>query len=154
MTFHSVSSFKLVAYPSGSYNSIPDAVITNALNVAESEILAACRPFHTLPLATGSYGQSSELAMLYDAQVTIASYRLQTYTGFKPNADEQGDSVLRNQYLEVKGEGGLLDKISQGKLILPMESDATPTVQEKRPRVYGNTGRTIRNTDDSGKEYV
>lgn len=155
MTLHTTTTFKLIAYPSGSFNSIPDAVISNALAVAESEILAACRPYHTLPLATGSYGQSSELALLYDAQATMTSYRLMSYLGFKPNADEAGDTVLRNQYLEIKGEGGLLDKLSQGKLILPMQADATPTVSERRPKVYGNVGRSTRTVDsETGKEYV
>lgn len=156
MALHTINTFKLHAFPSGSFNHLSNDVITAALATAESKILAACRPFHTLPLNTGSYDHNSpELAVLYDAQVKIASYNLMPYIGMKPNSDEVGDVILRNQYLEIVGVDGLLDKLSQGKFILPMDADATPTVQEKRPKMFGNTARTTRVVNPStGKEYI
>jgi hypothetical protein len=154
MSYNSISNFKLYAYPSGSYNDIPNDTIQFQLNVAASEIDAALRPFHTLPLNTSTYNSGSELALIYNAEIIIASYKLMSYIGFKPNADETVDTVLRNQYLEIKGLDGLLDKLSQGKLILPMDSDATPTTQEKRPRMYGNPARSTRLVGPDGTEYI
>jgi hypothetical protein len=157
MTFHSVASFKITAYPSGSYNNVPDAVISQYLVEAESLILAACRVFHTLPLATGSYGLASpELAVLYNAQTTITSFQLQPYIGTHPTAGTQTDTILYNRYLEIMAEGGLLDRLSKGKLILPMEADATPKVSEKRMKSFGIAivDRSNMYIDDNGNEFV
>jgi phage gp36-like protein len=152
MSYNTVTTFKLHAFPSGSFNSIPDVVIENALSVACSEIDSALRKHHTLPMNTGSY--SSELALLYYAERTIATYRMMLWRGFKPNIENTADVVLMNQYNEVVGEGGILDKIRNGQMIFPQESDATPTVSENRPKMYGNPGRTIHYIDENDEEWV
>lgn len=152
--FHSVSTFRVIAFPSGSFSDVPDAVISNELAVAESEILAALRPFHSLPINTGSYGQTSELAVLYNAQATMVSFRVMMFTGFKPSLAGSADDVLQARYLEIVGEGGLLDKISRGKYLLPIEADATPTVREKRSRMFGSPSRGTTITDANGKQYI
>jgi phage gp36-like protein len=153
--FHSVSSFLLVAFPSGSFNSIPTAVIQNALDVAESKILTYCRHKHSLPFDTGSYGQSSELAILYDAQVTMAAYNLMDFRGSKPNVNGALDEVLEKRYDEITHpEIGLLAQIAQGRILLPGSSDSTPTTTEGRMKSYGSEGRTTRYYSDDGKEYI
>ena len=156
MSYNSVANFKLHAFPSGSFNGIPDTQIQHALDVAASELNAALRPHHTLPLATGSYGSGSDLELIYAAEINIAAYRLMQFRGLKPNVDGTNDQVLYQRYLEVMDpQNGLLAKLSSGRILLPMDSDATPTYNEKRSRLYGNPGRSIRIIDEeSGVEYI
>jgi hypothetical protein len=154
MSYNSVSDFKLRAFPSGSYNSIPNSVIQYNLDLGSSLINTALLPFHTLPLDTTTYNSASILTTIYDAEVTIASYKLMTYRGFKPNVEGTEDNVLRERYAEVMDPvNGLLANIRSGKILFT-KMDATPTKSEKRMKLYGNTGRSIRVTDSDGKPLV
>jgi len=151
--YNTTATFLLSAFPSGSYNGISTAVIQQQLDVAASEINAALRPFHTLPMATGS--SDSDLQVIYNAEVTIVSYRLMSYRGFKPDVNGTQDEHLHQRYLEIVGEGGLLDKLSRGKILLARAADATPTVREKRSKMYGTpNGRSQTIVDSNGNEYI
>jgi hypothetical protein len=154
MSYLTPSDFKLRAFPSGSFNNISDSIIQAELDVAASEINAALRPFHTLPLNTGSYNSSSDLALIYNAEATITSYRLLMFRGFRPNINGTSDEVLQARYLEIVAESGILDKLSKGKLLLPGAADSTPNVREKRARQYGSQGRSYKITDSNGREYI
>lgn len=154
MSYNTVAEFKLNAFPSGSFNSFPESVVQTELDVASSMINAALQPFHSLPMNTGSYGASSDLAVIYDAERTIATYNLHRYRGLKPSVAGTQDEILKEKYLEVVGEGGLLDRLSRGKFLLPGASDSTPNVREKRTRMFGKPGRVYRIVDSDGKEYI
>lgn len=155
MSYNTPTEFRLFAVPSGSLNNTSDAVIQRFLDVAASEINAALIPHHTLPLNTGSYGSSSDLAVIYDAEITIASYRLLQYRGMKPNTDGTNDQVLERRYNEITNpEFGLLTRLSRGEYLLFKEADATPTVHEGRVKSYGRASRTTRYYSEDGTEYV
>lgn len=154
MSYNTVSEFKLFAFPSGSYNSIPTTVIQHYLDEAASEIDASLAKHHSLPMNTGSYGHSSRLAMLYNAERIITSYNLLCWKGFKPNVNSDQDVVLVNAYNGIVGEGGLLSKLLSGEIILPNDSDATPSTSENVPKIIGKPITLTKYLDDDGKEFI
>jgi hypothetical protein len=153
MSYNTVLEFKARAFPSGSFNGLVDSVIQTQLDVAASEIDSALRAHHSLPMNTGSY--SSELASIYEAEAVMTSYRLMMHVGFKPNIDGSQDNPLETRYLEITSpDNGWLMKLSTGKIIFPGASDATPSVKERRSKMFGKSGRTTRQYTSDGKEYI
>ena len=158
MSYNTVSQFKLFAFPSGSFNNVPDATIQNALDVGASMIDSALSRHHTLPLNTGSYGSSSRLALIYNAERVIATYNLMIWRGFRPSVENTQDVVLVNQYNSITGEDGretyLIKNLLDGKILFPSDADSTPATKEMQARVVGKPFRTVTRTDEDGNQYI
>jgi len=153
MSYNTVATFKIRAFPSGSFNELTDAEIQPALDSASSLINAALRVHHTLPMLTGSF--AAELDSLYDAEIAISSYRLMQFRGFKPNIAGSFDEVLSNRYAEIMDpEDGFLAQIRKGQVTFPSEADSTAGKRDGRTKMFGKTGRTTRNFDSDGKEFI
>lgn len=141
------TNFLLRAFPSGSFNSVPTGTIDLYLDSAASEVDAALRAKHKLPL-------SSTPEVLKDAISSIVSYRLLLHVGSRPDAD---DVALERRYLEITSPGGLLDRISRGQFIFDSSIDATPTTYEGSPIVQAsksNRSRGVRVFNDDGDELI
>jgi Protein of unknown function (DUF1320) len=154
MSYLTPTQFKARAIPSGSFDGLDPDVVQTALDVASSEIDAALRPHHSLPMSTGSLG--SELAVLYDAEMVIASYRLMLLVGFKPDVDGSADAVLKERYNEVTGfdgrPGALLPRIAKGQYLFSSGADATSSTDEGAPIV--RAASPTRNTPTSTHRYI
>lgn len=153
MSYNTPATFRLNAFPSGSFNDLSDSVIQTQLNAAASQIDGALRHCHKLPLNTDGY--ADELAIIYQAECVMAGFRLMPYIGFKPDINNTNDVVLNNMYEEiVNTENGLLQQIRTGMIIFPCGSDSTPDIVESRPKVFGNPPSSSGlNVDDNGNEY-
>jgi len=120
---------------------LSDSEVQTQLDVAASEIDAALRPHHKLPLA------SPYPAVLLEAESVIASYRLFLFRGFKPGSKDA--DTIQARYVEVVGDptvpgSGLLGRLAAGKFILAAEADATPNTREGAPLVLSRTSRSDR----------
>lgn len=141
------SNFLLRAFPSGSFNSVPTGTIDLYLDSAASEVDAALRARHTLPLSTIP-------EVLKDAITCVASYRLLLHVGSRPDA---ADEALERRYLEITSPGGLFDRISRGQFIFHSSIDATRTVNEGSPIVQAsrsNRSRGVRVFGSDGDELL
>ena len=158
MSYSTVAQFRSYAFPSGSFDNMSNGMIQHQLDNAASLIDVALRPYHTLPLdvvnvASGS-SQHSTWHFVSQCEMTIASYYLMMYRGFKPNIDGSPDQILYNRYLEITNPtDGLLTQLKKGEILLEKEADATPTIREKRSKMYGRAGRVVRYYDADGIEY-
>jgi len=153
MSYNTIATFKIRAHPSGSYNDIPDAVITTALDSAGSLIDSSLRIHHALPMATGSY--ASELASIYDAEAVIASYRLMQYRGFKANFNGEPDEFLNLRYLEIMDpDSGFLVRVANGQVKFPAAADNTPLAREGRSKAVGTTVVTGERYDSNGNRLI
>lgn len=149
MSYCTVSQFRTYAFPSGSFSNVSDEVIQHELNQAASEINAKLRVKHTLPLITSSYGIDSDLAVIYGAEIIMASYTLLMYRGMKPNINGTNDEILFRRYSDIKEpENGLLAQIADGRILFPDSSDSTPTVSEGRSKCYGTESRYATDSED------
>lgn len=140
MSYQNVSDFLLYATPTGAYSTLPTGSIQRYLDVAQSEIDAALRIHHTLPL-------SIVPAVISDAETVIASWRLLQLRGFEPQSND--GATLRARYDEIMdAETGLLARISRGVFVFAKDVDATPTTREAAPRVYASVTRGFKTYED------
>lgn len=152
MSYQSVTEFRRYAWPSGSYSAIPDSVIQEELDIAASELDAALRPYHTLPMVSGSNGYDPALT---GAERNIAAYRLLVYRGFKPT-DSQQETLVR-RYEETRGgvtipiADSFLGRLAAGQYMLASTADATPSVRERRSKMYGTAASSYTLTDSDGR---
>lgn len=156
MSYNSISQFKARAYPSGSFDNLPNDTIQKELDGAASQIDAALRTHHTLPLSTGSFGVNShELGVIYQTEANIASYRLMVHRGLKPDFAAEKDEHLQELYGEIMDpQNGLLRRITKGEFLFPDSADATPNTKERRMKMYGKSGRKIRTFNSDGEEFI
>jgi phage gp36-like protein len=135
MSYNDIASFRLSAFPSGSYALNSDAEVQAQLDAAASEIDSALLPQHKLPL------QIKPPAIL-EAERVIAAWRLQLFNGARPTSV---DERLQSRYFEVVGDpnvpgSGMLYKIAVGKMIFAKETDATPA-REGQPIIVAGSDR-------------
>ena len=123
MSYNTITQFKARSLPTGSYDAVPDDTIQLELDSAASLIDAALVPKHTLPLSTGSFDDNSRIAMIYKAEIVMASFTMLTIIGYEPDT-EQFTSV-EAQYNTTLG---MLERLANGQLMLPDSADATPTI--------------------------
>lgn len=138
-TYLTVSEFRTLAFPKGSFANLEDDEIQYNIDVASNMVDAALRTHHTLPLVIET---DRDIGFIKDMVLVIASYRLLQFRGFKPNASGSPDQGLIDRYREVIApENGLLAQLSSGKLLLDKQVDQT-SKRERRSRIIGSTSRS------------
>jgi len=135
------TEFRLRSFASGSFDELSDAEVQVQLDVAASEIDAALRPHHTLPMAT------PYPAVLLEAESVMTAYRLFLFRGFKPGSKDA--DTIQARYFEVVGDptapgSGLLGRLAAGKFILADSADSTPQRREGAPVVLSRPSRSDR----------
>jgi hypothetical protein len=153
MSYLTPTEFRATAFRSGSLVNLSDAEIQAQLDVASSEIDAALRPTHTLPLAT------PVPALILEAERVLAAHRLMLFRGRKPVESAGPDGAFERRYQEIQGgsnvewKDSVLGKLSTGRLILAKEADATLN-REGRPFVVSsrNGASQAREFNDDGCE--
>lgn len=151
MSYNTVADFRNYSITSGSFNSCPDGVIQEALDIAQDEVNAALRSHHTLPLTTVP-------AVIKEAERVIAGYRLWLTMGIDPGTN---GGRLQQRYVEVYGDpatnpaSGLLGQLAYGKRILVDSSDEEPSEKKGGPIVLGTYSRGwVTNDPNENKDSI
>lgn len=110
--------------PAAALTGISTAIQDQHLTLASGRVDSYLRGRYSLPL-TAPYPDEIKSAVC-----SIAAYTLLKRRGYNPDAY---DSNFRDEYLSTLE---WLDALSQGRVNLDVEADATPNVQEGRPSVY------------------
>jgi phage gp36-like protein len=127
----------------GDYGLPPDAlagmtaaVQNKILTKASGTIDSYLRGRYSLPLAGGPYPDE-----IIEACVSIAAFKVLKRRGHNPSAFDQ---TFTDDYQTTLD---WLSKLAKGEVNLDSGADATPTVNEARPRVY-SAGSPYINHDD------
>jgi len=149
MSYNTPATFRTNSIVSGSYDSIPDAVIQQQLNVAANRIDAACRPHHTLPF-------TSVPPLVVDMENTICAYKLWLMTGINPGT---GTDILKEAYVEVVGnpsvpDSGILGMLAYGKMTLIASNDTDPSNDKGQPYIVGGTTSRNWHQQSDGQDVI
>lgn len=154
--YNTPQQFRQFSFVSGSFDNIPDYVVTDALTTAGNEIDGALINHHPYLFTNGQTPSGWTVpAVVADAERVIAGYRLLMNMGIKPGA--QSDFITR-RYYEVYGtpdkpDSGLLGDWTFGRRMLISTPDIVDPTQTTSYQVAGTPPRGWYTTVN-GREYI